>query len=108
MEKEIQKYLEDIKANYAAWTSHYGKRELSDVNKEMIQDFNETISFSNGSKYIKVVTNGSVHSFIVATEKDAKFQKGDILKAASSSGPARNFARGNVLSGSYTVQWTGI
>ena len=45
--------------------------------------------------------------FVVATDKDAKFKKGDILKAAGWAAPARNFARGNILEGSYAINWTG-
>ena len=40
-------------------------------------------------------------------ENDKKFQYGDILKAAGWNSPARNAARGNVMEGGYTVQWTG-
>ena len=35
------------------------------------------------------------------------FKKGDILKAASWSAPAKNRARGNILEGNYPIQWTG-
>ena len=37
----------------------------------------------------------------------AKFQKGDVLKAAGFNAPALNSARGNVLTGNYAIQWTG-
>ena len=37
---------------------------------------------------------------------DAKFKKGDILKAASFNSPARNQARGNIFE-KYSVAWTG-
>ena len=36
-----------------------------------------------------------------------KFKKGDILKAAGFNSPATNAARGNIIDGGYTVQWTG-
>ena len=64
-------------------------------------------------KYIKILTelsNGSQQSvwgFIVASENDKKFQVGDILMAAGWRGPARNKARGNVLSGNFGSSWTG-
>ena len=45
--------------------------------------------------------------FIVNTDNDKKFKRGDILKAAGFNTPARNAARGNILSDDYTVQWTG-
>lgn len=49
-----------------------------------------------GKKYIKIIEKrGSVWGFVVK-KSDGKFQQGDILKAASWSTPAKNFARGNV------------
>jgi hypothetical protein len=50
---------------------------------------------------------GSAWGFIVKTDTDKKFKKGDILKCAGWSAPARNKARGNVLDGNYPINWTG-
>ena len=58
-----------------------------------------------GKKYIKIISDGGVHCFIVK-ENDNKFNKGDILKPASWSTPAKNQARGNILSG-FKIEWTG-
>ena len=56
---------------------------------------------------MKVVSNRSVHSFIVIKDTD-KFKRGDILKAASWKKPATNFVRGNILEGTFDrVTWTG-
>jgi hypothetical protein len=73
----------------------------------MIAEFDEGISYKAGSKYIKVVTSNSVWGFVVNTDNDKKFKRGDILKAAGYAAPARNFPRGNILEGGYTVRWTG-
>ena len=59
-----------------------------------------------GKKYIKIANNGGVKAFIVNTENDKMFPYGSILKPASWSTPARNFARGNVFE-DYNVMWTG-
>ena len=69
------------------------------------------VSFEQGNKYIRVVHGNGVqrssHTFIVLND-DAKFKRGDILKSASWASPAKNFARGNILTGDWTnVQWTG-
>jgi hypothetical protein len=72
----------------------------------MAEDFDANLRIDEGTKYLKVVSKGSVHSFIVI-KADAKFKVGDILKAASWAAPARNFARGNVITGSYVTRWTG-
>jgi hypothetical protein len=106
METAIAELIEAIRADYLTWTTNRGRTALSDVAVKMVKEFNEGISVEHGRKYIKIVSRGSVWGFIVATEGD-KFPRGTILKAASWATPARNHARGNVLEGGYTIQWTG-
>ena len=103
----IEKLLENIKKDYFEWTTRRCV-ELSEVNKRMIAEFNEELGYKEGNKYIKITTKngGSVWGFIVNTENDKKFKKGDILMAAGWASPARNFARGNIFEG-YSVAWTG-
>ena len=77
-------------------------------NEGMKAEFAEKWGITSGSKYIKVVEEGSgVKMFIVNTDKDKKFKKGDILKPAGWAAPARNKARGNILDGNYPINWTG-
>ena len=104
--------IENIKKDYFEWTTGCaaakGRCILSDINKEMIEKFNAHLTYKTGSKYIKVFTEGgSVWGFVVNTDKDKKFKKGDILKAAGYAAPARNAPRGNILDGGYTIRWTG-
>lgn len=106
LDNAVDFLVEAIKEDYLTYTLH-GKAEPSPVNVKMIAEFNESFSLVRGSKYIKIVKNGSVWGFIVATEKDKQFRKGDILKAAGWAAPARNKARGNVLDGGYSIAWTG-
>ena len=107
----VNTYMEVCKKDYFEWTSRCAKandRHLNDLNKQMINEYNDGITFKAGSKYIKIITDRSVHGFIVNTTKDAKFKQGDILKAAGYNAPARNFARGNALDGVFNnMQWTG-
>jgi hypothetical protein len=107
LKQEMDQYLDAIKADYRKW---YDDRKLTadqkKVAEEMIADFEANLRIDEGSKYLKVVSKGSAHSFIVI-KADAKFKLGDILKAASWAAPARNFARGNVITGSYVARWTG-
>ena len=109
MQNEINTLIENIKADYFNWTSRNSTKELTKVNKDMIQRFNTELGFKAGNKYIKITKNngGSVWGFVVATDNDKKFRKGDILKAAGYNAPARNAARGNILDGGYCIQWTG-
>ena len=112
MNTEMTELLTNIKKDYFEWTTGCaaakGRCILSDINKEMIANFNENLTYKMGSKYIKVFTEGgSVWGFVVNTDNDKKFRKGDILKAAGYNAPARNAARGNVLDGNYSINWTG-
>ena len=68
----------------------------------MIFDKYLTISVINGN-----TIGGSAWGCVVNTDNDKKFKKGDILKCAGYSAPARNAARGNVLDGGYNINWTG-
>ena len=54
MQTQIEKLLEDIKADYLNWTSRNGTRELSEINKKMIADFNSELGYKEGNKYIKI------------------------------------------------------
>ena len=102
----LNEYLDFIKANYYRWMLQC----RSDVRDEMTKEFSESVTFEVGSKYIKVITGReqrSVHSFICLKD-NGKFKKGDILKAAGWSSPARNFARGNVIAKQFgQTRWTG-
>ena len=96
-----------IKADYVRW---WGDRKDEPSVKQMIAE--RTIRFDRGRNYLKVISKdnqSSVHCFIVIKPTKG-FKFGDILKAASWSAPATNFARGNVLDpASYvkSVTWTG-
>ena len=112
MKNEMIALIENIKEDYLNWTTRCGGRELSDINKTMIAEFNDGLTYKTGSKYIKVITRsagggGSVWGFVVNTDNDKKFKKGDILKAAGWAAPARNAARGNIVDGGYVINWTG-
>ena len=77
--------------------------------EDMKKEFADGWSMKHGQKYIKIMTRkgGSVWGFVVNTDNDKKFKKGDLLKAAGYNAPARNAARGNVLDGGFNIQWTG-
>jgi len=112
MNNEMTTLIENIKEDYLNWTTRCagakGLDALTEINERMIAEFNEKITYKTGSKYIKVFREGgSVWGFVVNTENDKKFRKGDILKAAGYAAPARNAARGNILKGGYEINWTG-
>lgn len=101
----VEVLVEAIKSDYRGYM--LDDDQYTDVKQNMVNEFENEIGYSNGSKYIKITTrNGnSVWGFVVKKD-DGKFKSGDILKAASFNTPARNKPRGNVLNG-YQVQWTG-
>ena len=109
MNYEILQYLEHIRTDYSNWHNKTSDRNNFNraITDQMIENFRNSVHTVEGNKYIKVVAGKSVHSFIVK-ESVGKFVKGDILKAASWAAPAKNFKRGNVLTGNYeSVTWTG-
>ena len=72
---------------------------------------NKEFSYECGRKYVHVIMSDnqrSSHSWIMLQD-DKKFKRGDILKSATWRGPARNFKRGNILTGDYkTIRWCGV
>ena len=97
-----------IKNDYRANGQNMDGETLGRGAAAMVERFEANLSISRGSKYIKVIRDGSVWGFIVAGDGDAKFHKGDILKPASWAAPARNKARGNVISGNFRgCTWIG-
>ena len=88
------------------------KNKYDEITAKMRLEFATGIEVLYGSKYIKIVTGKhggqrTVSGFIVNTDEDKKFKKGDLLKAAGWAAPARNAARGNILKGGYVINWTG-
>lgn len=106
----IDALLQKIKDDYRIWNGTMGGRvgKVEDnIREQMSQEFEKSITVEAGMKYLKIVTRGSVHSF-VCLQDNGKFKRGDILKPASWRGPAMNFARGNVLDGTLDrIRWTG-
>ena len=93
----------------AAMIEDYAKFMVpdTDTKKKMNAAYADNFDIRYGKKYIKIVCNNSVAAFVVGVDNDKKFKKGDILKAAGWSAPARNAARGNILDGGYAINWTG-
>ena len=103
LEEGIDTLMEAMVDDYAGFMPPVEERRI-----EMNARFKDGLTFTVGSKYIKIFSEGgSVSAFVVKTENDKKFKKGDILKPAGYAAPARNGARGNVLDGGYPIKWTG-
>ena len=100
----IDQYLKTIYDDYISWCD---RADMSQENRDYFNEkFKNGLKAIKGKKYIKIIKEGSVHSFIVA-ESDPKFKLGDVLMAATYNAPARNKARGNVLEGTAKISWTG-
>ena len=78
------------------------------IRDDMVNEYNSSLTYSMGKKYVKITDGRSVKALVVACDNDKKFAYGDILKPAGWKAPARNFRRGNVLDRSFgAVRWTG-
>jgi exosome complex RNA-binding protein Csl4 len=103
MVKGLTEYMLTILKDYNKWVA----QSPTEVRIRMAKEFEDSLRYEIGSKYIKIISNSSAHSFIV--KKDGgKFKQGDILKANSWKAPATNFVRGNILNNQYgAIAWTG-
>tara|TARA_Y100001937_G_scaffold32110_1_gene45902 strand:+ start:121 stop:444 length:324 start_codon:yes stop_codon:yes gene_type:complete len=98
LQEAIETLKDKIADDYALAGFKYKTRE----------QFRNELSINEGSNYIKILHDNGVWGFIVKTENDRLFAKGDILKAAGYRKPARNKPRGNILNGDFSwVRWTG-
>ena len=110
--------LDLIREDYSDWSELCEKYDGASesrkkIKDEMIEEFNQGLTFEKGRKYLKIISsrrNGQrcVWGFVVACTDDKKFQFGDILKAGGWAAPARNFSRGNVFKlGARRFRWSG-
>ena len=110
MSRALIKMAGKMKQDYSLFWDRANKGEISDFAQAQLDGFMESLEFSGGSKYIKVIRNDGqrmVWGFIVNTDTDEKFKYGDILKPAGWAAPARNKPRGNVFEDLSWVRWTG-
>ena len=103
IDEGIKYMIDAMVEDYGGFNQH---NKIDEVRDNMYNEYKNSFKITNGLKYIKVTNDGSVKAFIVKSD-NGKFKLGDILKPASWKAPAMNSARGNVLSGNYSIQWTG-
>ena len=106
LDEGIINLMAGAKKDYERWSTRNGQEELKGYSKEQVDLWDNKTKVSEGKKYIKIVQDTGVFAFVMK-EDSGRFKKGDILKAAGYRAPARNSARGNVLTGNYAIQWTG-
>ena len=102
IEDGIQNMIAAATHDYQGWM-----KPETEVRAKMNQEFAEGWVIKRGPKYTKILNKNSCWGFVVNTDNDKKFKKGDLLKAAGFNAPARNAALGNVLEGNFNIRWTG-
>ena len=107
MQTQIENLLEKIKTAYVNWSTSNGTKPVSSYTQGVLDNWEDTVKVKYGQKYVKIIRDNSVWGFIVNTDNDKVFKKGDILKAAGWNAPARNAARGNIFDDDYFIRWTG-
>jgi uncharacterized protein with PhoU and TrkA domain len=108
MQNEIQTLIQKCKVDYTKFVtaSDRGTPDPDSYFGKTLANFEDSFTIKQGKKYIKIIRDNGVWGFIVNTDNDTKFKRGDILKAAGWNAPARNAARGNIFE-EYSVAWTG-
>lgn len=96
---DYQKLFDAIQADYDGW------RDYAGLPKEKLN-----LRVLVGRKYAKICRNEGQEAWgFVQLEDCDKFKKGDLLFAATWDRPARNKARGNLISGDLSqVMWSGL
>ena len=105
--------LNHMRSDYSSWSDLSSKYDGASesrlaIRDDMVKEYNSSLTYRMGKKYVKVTDGRSVKAFVVACTDDKKFEFGDILMPAGWKAPARNFRRGNVLDRTFErVRWTG-
>ena len=107
----IENLMENIKKDYFKWTNPSRlEGNMRDIKMESIDRFNDSVKFTKGRKYTKIMQGSSVWGFIAnggGMLKGIPYEQGDVFKAATWRGPAKH-VRGNIFATEQNYfHWTG-
>lgn len=99
----IQEYVQHLQDNYDSTASGQFIEFTYEIGRKYVH-----VIMQHFHHYDNAPTQRSSHSWVMLND-DKKFKRGDVLKSASWKTPARNFGRGNVLTGDYKqIRWCGV
>ena len=107
VKKKFDNIDDGIANMIAAAIYDYNNCSRGEAFEEMKKEFADGFVVKTGKKYIKILSGTSAWGFVVNTDDDKLFKKGDLLKCAGWAKPARNKPRGNILDGGFQINWTG-
>jgi hypothetical protein len=98
-----------MKTKFEIWLDKLNKEREEYWNSKFTYKPYEPFTIKKGRKFMKLISDNSVWGFVCMYDGEFKgmpVKKGDLMKAASWSAPAKH-ARGNIFDGTATYSFWG-
>ena len=76
----LDSYVNKIKNDYADWMTRVCKNDQYGDPAPRIKEFQEGVEMSFGTKYIKITSGGSAHSFMLETKQEVTLKTWIIIQ----------------------------
>ena len=102
MKKELNDLLDYIRLDYAKAIKCSSPLSVRD---EMVDIFCNNLHYVWSGEFIEIIKwDKKIWGYVVMTDNDKKFKKGDILETLNSN---QKVAQGNIFDNDYITRWTG-